>query len=328
MGHPTYNNYRSEIATLFPGLANSNGAVGFLSINTLSLSNGLHTIVWTATDSDGNTEGLGSRYFTVSNRSAVTRSAAAATAAAPAITAATLAALPVDTSGVTGRRSWDPDRPWREYPANDDGIVVMRGEELDRLELQLADPGSGRYTGSLRIGDRLAPLPVGAQIDGAGHFTWAPGVGFVGSYDLVFVRWSGAQPVARTEVRVILQPKQLGEVGPRVLIDTPVALAEVDAGFTIEGWAADCSPAPAAASQPCTSGPIRWTVARRCSSASPRTGSRAPTWPRRSATSSSPPGTASRFTASRPGATISRCLAGARSAAGSLRQPSYASPVR
>ena len=239
VGHPTYNNYRSEIATLFPGLANSNGAVGFLSINTLSLSNGLHTIVWTATDSDGNTEGLGSRYFTVSNASAVTRSAAAATAAAPAITAATLAALPVDTSGVTGRRSWDPDRPWREYPANDDGIVVMRGEELDRLELQLADPGSGRYTGSLRIGDRLAPLPVGAQIDGAGHFTWAPGVGFVGSYDLVFVRWSGAQPVARTEVRVILQPKQLGEVGPRVLIDTPVALAEVDAGFTIEGWAAD-----------------------------------------------------------------------------------------
>jgi len=154
LGHPSYNNYRSDIAALFPGLANSNGAVGFLSINTLALSNGLHTIVWTATDSEGNTEGLGSRYFTVSNGSAVTRTAAAATAAdpAPAITAATLAALPVDTSAVTGRRSWDRDRPWREYPANDDGIVVMRGEEVDRLELQLGDPGSGRYTGSLRIG--------------------------------------------------------------------------------------------------------------------------------------------------------------------------------
>ena len=29
MGHPVYNNYRSDIATLFPGLANSNGAVGY-----------------------------------------------------------------------------------------------------------------------------------------------------------------------------------------------------------------------------------------------------------------------------------------------------------
>ena len=239
VGHPSYNNYRSDIATLFPGLANSNGAVGFLTIDTRSLSNGLHTIVWTATDSGGNTEGLGSRYFTVSNGSAVTRTAPAAVIAAPTVGAATLSAVPVDTAGVTGRRGWDPDRPWRPYPANADGVVVMRGEELDRLELQLADPGSGGYTGALRINERLAPLPAGAQVDDAGHFTWAPGVGFLGTYDLEFVRWSGGQPVARTEVRVILQPKQLGEVGPRVLIDTPSAFAEVDAGFAVEGWAAD-----------------------------------------------------------------------------------------
>ncbi len=30
VGHPVYNQYRSDIATLFPGLANSNGAVGLL----------------------------------------------------------------------------------------------------------------------------------------------------------------------------------------------------------------------------------------------------------------------------------------------------------
>ena len=30
LSHPTYNQYRSDIATLFPGLANSNGAVGYL----------------------------------------------------------------------------------------------------------------------------------------------------------------------------------------------------------------------------------------------------------------------------------------------------------
>ncbi|MEO7272622.1 MAG: BACON domain-containing carbohydrate-binding protein, partial [Vicinamibacterales bacterium] len=240
LGHPTYNNYRSDIATLFPGLANSNGAVGFLLLNSLSLSNGLHTIVWTATDSGGNTEGLGSRYFTVSNGSAVTRTTAASTAAAPRLSAAALASVPIDTAALTGRRGWDPDRAWRAYPANVDGVVLVRGEEVDKLELQLSAPGPGRYTGFQRVGGRLEPLPAGARVEGAtGHVTWAPGVGFVGTYDLVFVRWSGAQAVARTEVRVTLQPKQLGAIGPRVVIDTPSPSAAVEAGVTIAGWAAD-----------------------------------------------------------------------------------------
>ena len=46
---------------------NSNGAVGFRTIDTTALANGLHTIVWTVTDSGGVTAGIGSRYFRVSN---------------------------------------------------------------------------------------------------------------------------------------------------------------------------------------------------------------------------------------------------------------------
>ena len=71
LGHPTYNRYRSDIATLFPGLANSNGAVGFFYIDTTTLANGMHTISWAASDSAGHTDGLGSRYFTVLNSGGV-----------------------------------------------------------------------------------------------------------------------------------------------------------------------------------------------------------------------------------------------------------------
>ena len=71
LGHPTYNQYRSDIATLFPGLANSNGAVGFFYIDSTTLSNGMHTLSWVATDSAGHTDGLGSRYFTVLNNGGV-----------------------------------------------------------------------------------------------------------------------------------------------------------------------------------------------------------------------------------------------------------------
>lgn len=67
VGHPTYNQYRSDIATLFPNLKNSNGAVGYFMIDSTKLSNGLHTISWTATDDAGHSAGLGSRYFIVQN---------------------------------------------------------------------------------------------------------------------------------------------------------------------------------------------------------------------------------------------------------------------
>ena len=66
-GNPTYNNNRSDIAGMFPGYANSNGAIGFLPLNTTTLANGTHTISWVVTDNLGNTEGIGSRFFTVQN---------------------------------------------------------------------------------------------------------------------------------------------------------------------------------------------------------------------------------------------------------------------
>jgi len=67
LGHPVYNNYRADIATLFPGYANSNGAVGYFYLNTTGYTDGVHTIVWSVMDSAGATDGIGSRYFTIQN---------------------------------------------------------------------------------------------------------------------------------------------------------------------------------------------------------------------------------------------------------------------
>jgi ELWxxDGT repeat protein len=67
VGHPTYNLYRADIAALFPGYANSDGAVGYLDIDTTALANGLHTIAWAVTDDLGRSDGIGSRYFWVQN---------------------------------------------------------------------------------------------------------------------------------------------------------------------------------------------------------------------------------------------------------------------
>ena len=67
VGQAVYNQYRADIATLFPGYANSSGAVGYRVIDTTTLANGLHTIAWSVSDSLGRAEGIGSRYFWVFN---------------------------------------------------------------------------------------------------------------------------------------------------------------------------------------------------------------------------------------------------------------------
>lgn len=67
VGHPVYNQFRSDIATLFPGYRNSNGGVGAFILDTTKLSNGRHNIAWGVIDNAGNTQGIGSRDFFVQN---------------------------------------------------------------------------------------------------------------------------------------------------------------------------------------------------------------------------------------------------------------------
>ncbi len=65
IGSPSYNHFRPDIAGFFPGLANSNGAVGFIILKPRTLSKGLHTIAWVGIDSNGAVAGIGSRFFRV-----------------------------------------------------------------------------------------------------------------------------------------------------------------------------------------------------------------------------------------------------------------------
>jgi len=67
LGHPVYNNYRSDIATGFPGYNNTSGAVGYFYLDTTTLSNGMHNIGWLVTDNDGRANGIGSRFIWVLN---------------------------------------------------------------------------------------------------------------------------------------------------------------------------------------------------------------------------------------------------------------------
>ena len=238
VGNASYNHHRSDIASFFPGLNNSNGAIGFRVLDTTALTSGVHTISWTVVDDQGAIDGIGSRFFTVSNGASGVTSAVNArgsSAAVPAVRA-TLASRSAGTP-LRGRRGWDLAAPLETFEPDEAGRIVVRSEEVSRIELHLDD---GAHVGHLRTNDGLRALPIGSRIDPAtGVFTWAPGVGFVGAYDLRFVSDVGTASERSREVRIILQPKGTHLTGPQVVIDAPRSQQDVPQPFLLGGWAAD-----------------------------------------------------------------------------------------
>jgi hypothetical protein len=263
-GTATYNQERADIEALFPNYRNtagSNGAIGYRVIDSRTLLDGLHTISWIVTDASGVSDGIGSRYFRVRNTSTAAATvadtledASAQSSSLPlqAIDAAAIDAAPAAATPIRGRRGWSLDGAWSSYAPTASGRTIVRSEEVDRIELALDDHielalGAGArrtVTGHLRTPDGLRPLPAGAHLDPAtGRFTWTPGPGFVGTYDLVFTTSAGGAPIARREVRIVLRPKSSGLTGTQVTIETPRMQQDVAQPFALAGWAADLSTA-------------------------------------------------------------------------------------
>lgn len=105
VGHPNYNIYRADLASLLPGYNNSNGAGGYFTFDTTAYSNGVHTIQWVATDNGGNSDGIGARYFTIQNGPAVT---------VPVVTTTATTALTATTASGGGTVSSDGGDPVTE----------------------------------------------------------------------------------------------------------------------------------------------------------------------------------------------------------------------
>jgi hypothetical protein len=160
VGHPVYNQYRSDIATLFPGYANSGGAVGFFMLDTTALADGIHNISWVVSDNAWRMDGVGSRYFTVQN-------------------------------GGTGGVAEPADEP---LTLGGSDVSSVETEELGRIELVL-----GASTGHLLVSGEQRQLPIGSSIKD-GTFYWEVGPGFLGEYQLLLERPGGTPVRVRITV--------------------------------------------------------------------------------------------------------------------------------
>jgi hypothetical protein len=222
IGHPNkYNSYRSDIATLLPGYANSNGAVGLFYLDTTAYENGVHTIQWTATDTGGNTDGIGSRYFSIQNSSTNSQRSASS-----GWLTGTQENIPVDYSymyhePVGIKKGFRQDIAAHEIYPDDDGIITTKINELERVEIHLRENqesqwslGQGtqgvspsRWMGYQVIGNQTKALPIGSTLDTErGIFYWQPGPGFIGEYRLVFIEKEQNMDISRKNLVVKIVP--------------------------------------------------------------------------------------------------------------------------
>jgi hypothetical protein len=215
-----YNQYRSDVSTLFPGLNNTGGPgvggpVGAFFLDTTKYANGVHSIAWAVMDDLGREDGIGSRYFNIVNLGG------SPAAVGPDAT------LPTDTSGllriglVSSPDSGDAEerRP-RLVP-----VPIKRGargsdpaevtvEELGFVELRFRPEAvKGAGEDGLRFigwgGDESHPLPAGSTLDPeTGVFSWMPGPGFLGRHNLHFALSDGENKSAPIAVIVEIIPKK------------------------------------------------------------------------------------------------------------------------
>jgi hypothetical protein len=227
VGNPVYNLYRKDIAALFPGYNNSQGAVGYFYLDTTQYKNGVHTIAWSVTDDAGNTDGIGSRYFSILNINSSSKNTGKTqsnttlfkefNSAVPEINEVLSKIQPLPYRDVEVVRGFRNNSLLKTQYTDDKGILCLEIKELEHLEIRmnpnlspLSSPVFDRFHGYMIAGNRVKTLPVGSTLDRErGIFYWQPGPGFLGNYRFTFFEKSdsGDEYKNRTDVVVVIVPK-------------------------------------------------------------------------------------------------------------------------
>ena len=219
VGGPAYNNYRSDIAELHPGYVNSGGAVGYYFLDTTTYSNGVHTLAWSAVDTGGNADGIGSRYFVISNigGSAQYSNTALADALERSekgkkefpLSAFDVSTIPISPFPIKIKEGFDLSQGLNILKPDNSGIFNVMISEVSLLEIELSSLLEYSCSrGYLKVGSELRSLPVGSTLNSRpGRFLWMPGPGFLGDYDFVFLVNDKSGIIRKIPLKVTIKPE-------------------------------------------------------------------------------------------------------------------------
>jgi pimeloyl-ACP methyl ester carboxylesterase len=224
---------RTSNPTRHRNLDAGRGPIGAFILDTTALTNGIHTIMWLVFDDAGRGEGIGSRFFNVLNGSSLAANPLATAALATFGTADELTLWPIETGTVWGRHGVSVTTPLERLEPDGAGQRLVRMPAQGRLEVRLGD---GLLAGYLVANGTLRALPPGSHLDPAtGVFTWHPMLGYLGTYQLTFLRDNDTQ----VPLTVTLEPDAIAAGHLAMALDRPASDATVSGSFTVEGWALD-----------------------------------------------------------------------------------------
>jgi hypothetical protein len=198
-----YGDVRTDVAAAFPGFTNSAAAGGHFLFDWSTLTNGPHTIGWLITDDCGRADGVGSRFFNVTN--GVSALTASSHAQIDRVVSAFRRNSGNEEASAFRRHDLLVARGYGELSEivtpDDTGDRTIEVKQGERIEIRLPRGFDRAY--QLSPDGRSVTLPVGSTWDEAsGIFYWQPAPAFLGRYRLVFS--TGSEPIS---VGVVVRPQ-------------------------------------------------------------------------------------------------------------------------
>jgi hypothetical protein len=223
LGNATYNINRSDIESLFPGYANSSGAGGYFDIDLSIYEDGSqHILYWIATDSAGNKEGIGSRYFYVyvSKCDDTWSAATSKTTIASVIKKKRaremkkcfgnqFANIPVNwIEPISIKKGFNETVEYSSLFSDEAGISRIKIRTGERIEIKVSENKYSEITGCMVLNeDKLGPLPIGSTLDKKNKtFYWIPGPGFIGKYECLFIEKGKNGEIVKRKIVIEVNP--------------------------------------------------------------------------------------------------------------------------
>jgi len=203
IGNPFYNVYREEIAYAFQGYNNSEGAGGYIYIDTTQYQNGVHTLGWIVVDDAGNSESIGFRYIKIENPVP----ASVQSRMEESISPGDLGKPELNITRPVGiRKGYNETSAIENRYPGENGVITVEIEEMERLVLHFFD--NGIYTAKSLVSGELVGLPAGSGVDKEnGIFYWQPGPGTVGTFSTVFVTGKDTSTLKKYPVIITIKAK-------------------------------------------------------------------------------------------------------------------------
>ncbi len=217
LGNPTYNQYRPDLAALFPDYNNSNGAAGYFQLDTTQFSNGMHNLSWSVTDDQGAVDGVGARFIEIQNLGGAIASQedSLKLTTIEDISGMLKIKATLEEKGIHGSKIVLGSKDIREkrpsLPSSLDTewqeTLTVEIEELERIVVSFETSDGTEVLGWGF--DESQELPIGSMLDSLNQkFYWIPGPGFLGTHVLHFAMSDGTFRSQPVKVIVNIVPKK------------------------------------------------------------------------------------------------------------------------